>query len=350
MYETLPNPTIQLPKPTHGLHPTTLGDLLIQADLETTASQRKGLQPLATGFSPLDEVLNGGLRPGDLMVIGGAAGIGKTIFGLQIARNVALHHRDAAAMYLCYEHDEVHLLSRLLCLESAETGQGDDALTLARLAAFTPRIPGAPGLIARLRGDSLYGSIVERLDEYAERLFLVKANGRHTDLAQITECAWSLARCASGGVMVVDYLQKIPVSSSMLEPETEATTFLAQGLKDLAMETGLRIVAIAASDHEGLRRKRLRLADLRGSSALQYEADVGLILHNKYDIVSREHIVYNLGQAEAMRHVLVVSVEKNRSGRAHVDLEYALDASHFHLANRGGFVRERLVDERLTLE
>ena len=53
------------------------------------------------------------------------------------------------------------------------------------------------------------------------------------------------------------------------------------------------MIAIAASDRTGLKAKRMRLSDLRGSSALQYEADIGLILNNKFAIVSREHMVYN---------------------------------------------------------
>jgi hypothetical protein len=93
----------------------------------------------------------------------------------------------------------------------------------------------------------------------------------------------------------------------------------------------------------------MRLSDLRGSSALQYEADVGLVLNNKFAIVSREHMVYNLSQAEAMRNWVVLTVEKNRAGRTAVDMEYALDAVHFRMVSTGGFVRERLVDERVIL-
>jgi hypothetical protein len=93
----------------------------------------------------------------------------------------------------------------------------------------------------------------------------------------------------------------------------------------------------------------MRLSDLRGSSAVQYEADVGLILNNKYAIISREHLVYNLVQAEAMRNYVVLSVEKNRAGRNAIDMEFMLDASHFRIVPRGGFVRERLVDEKVVL-
>jgi replicative DNA helicase len=115
------------------------------------------------------------------------------------------------------------------------------------------------------------------------------------------------------------------------------------------MSMGIQVIAIAASDRPGLRAKRMRLADLRGSSALQYEADVGLILNNKHAIISREHLVYNLAQADAMRDWVVMSVEKNRAGRNAVDMEFALDAAHFRIVPTGRFVRERLVDEKVIL-
>ena len=115
------------------------------------------------------------------------------------------------------------------------------------------------------------------------------------------------------------------------------------------MSMGIRAIAIAASDRAGLKAKRMRLADLRGSSAVQYEADIGLILNNKWSIISREHLVYNPTQAEAMRNFVVMSVEKNRAGRNAVDMEYPLDAAHFRIVPSGDFVRERLVDEKVTL-
>ena len=42
-------------------------------------------------------------------------------------------------------------------------------------------------------------------------------------------------------------------------------------------------------------------------------------------------------------------VEKNRAGRSAVDMEYILDASHFRLVSQGGYVRERLIDDKVTL-
>src|SRR5262245_36523572 len=97
----------------------TLSSVMAQVEEEVALGATARFRPLATGFHPLDEVLNGGLRPGELLVIGGAYGVGKTIFGLQVARNV-VQRSEAAAMYVCYEHDRAHLMSRLICLESAE--------------------------------------------------------------------------------------------------------------------------------------------------------------------------------------------------------------------------------------
>ena len=68
-----------------------------------------------------------------------------------------------------------------------------------------------------------------------------------------------------------------------------------------------------------------------------------------YAILSREHMVYNLSAAEAMRNWVVISVEKNRAGRNAVDMEFALDAAHFRMVASGDFVRERLVDEKVVL-
>ncbi|HEY63802.1 MAG TPA: AAA family ATPase [Caldilineae bacterium] len=331
--------------------PATLAQVMQETEEQTASGEVTRFRPLATGFTPLDDVLNGGLRRGELMVVGGPFGVGKTIFGLQVARNVVRDHPDAGAMYVCYEHDRVHLMLRLICLESAELGQADRALTLRKLSDLALESSDGVGLLTKLGHIPRYAPLLDAMKAYADRLILVKAGGGISTLEHIRQ--WVREALDSGLqelLLVVDYLQKVPVESSSLQPETEVTTYLAQGLKDLAMSMGIQVIAIAASDRPGLKVKRMRLSDLRGSSALQYEADIGLMLNNKYDIISREHLIYNPLKAEAMRNWVVLSVEKNRAGRHHVDMEFALDAAHFRMVPIGGFVRERLVDEKVTLE
>lgn len=335
-----------------AIGPATLAQVIEDLEQREARGDMTFSRPLPTGFTPLDEVLNGGLRPGELLIIGGPFGVGKTIFGLQAARNVVYHDEGNMAIYVCYEHDRVHLMSRLLCLESAEQGRVEALLTLRKLAdlAQSPAGDGG-GLMAQLRRSPLYAPILETMDSYADRLVLVKASGALSTLDRIQE--WVAEAAASGPrqlLLVVDYLQKIPIQRNPLQPETEVTTYLAQGLKELAMSMGIQVIAIAVSDRPGLKARRMRLSDLRGSSALQYEADIGIMLNNKRDIISREHMVYNLARAEALRNWVVMSVEKNRAGRYAVDMEYMLDAVHFRFVPKGDFVRERLVDERLILQ
>ena len=71
-----------------------------------------------TGFDPLDKVLDGGLRSRDLTLIGGVPGVGKTVVTLQWARNSAMAGFNTA--YVCYEHDQEALASRLLAVEVGE--------------------------------------------------------------------------------------------------------------------------------------------------------------------------------------------------------------------------------------
>jgi replicative DNA helicase len=149
---------------------------------------------------------------------------------------------------------------------------------------------------------------------------------------------------------VIDYLQNVPVDAATPRTEAEATTYVAQGLKGLAMETGARVIAVAVADRRGLRSNRVRFSDLRGSSALQYEADVGLMLNNKHDVLSRQQLIANLSAAEKTRGWVVISIVKNRAGRSILDLEYAWQPAQFHMTPTGDFVRERLVDGKTILE
>ncbi len=337
-------------RPPESTGPATLRQIMDRLDERVATGAVGHLRSLPTGFRPLDDVLNGGLQAGELMIVGGKQGVGKTIFGLQLARNAACGDDGSGALYICYEHSREHLFSRLLCLESAEQGC-PTPLTLKKLNEIALRDADGIGLLERLRRIPGYEALVEAVEGYADRLVLVKASGDHSTMETIREWVEALASTGTERyLVVVDYLQKIPIRVNRLEPEAETTTHLTQSLKDLAMATGARIVAIAASDRPGLRSKRIRLADMRGSSAIQYEADVALMLNNKYDIVSREHLISNLTRAEQMRSWLVMTLEKNRSGRSAVDMEYAFQPAQFRLVPTGDFVRERLVDEKVIVE
>ena len=342
--------------------PASVTEVLSEWQRSADEGELAEFRALPTGFMPLDELLNGGLRPGELAVLGGPYGVGKTVLGLQIARNAALSDEGTKALYICYEHDRTHLLSRLLCLESVEQGRrsgtigsyGDGTpgqdLTMRKLAALAAAPTGASNLFYTLRTDARYSTVLHALRRYGDRLILVRASGATTGLDEIA--GWIEAARTPGTesvLVVVDYLQKIVVDRAQCGDEDQATTFLMHGLKEMALAHQIQMLVIAAADRAGLQGQRMRFADMRGSSAMQYETDIGLVLNNKFDIVSREHLVYNISDAEAMRNRVVLTLEKNRAGRHAVDLEYVFDAPHFRFQTNGDFVRERLMDGKLVL-
>src|SRR3954447_4897955 len=86
-----------------------------EADGLLAAGRRATAWAWPTGFPLLDTYLGGGIRAGELCLLGGPQGLGKTPFALQVARNVA--RSGGACAMLSYEHDATTLLERLLALQ-----------------------------------------------------------------------------------------------------------------------------------------------------------------------------------------------------------------------------------------
>jgi replicative DNA helicase len=301
-----------------------------------------------TGFKALDDVVDGGLRAGELVLLAGPQGMGKTTLALQAVRNIAA--AGDRALYLSFEHDAATLLIRLLALELGESADPHTP-TLADVRAVFENAGGlARGLPEALTTLPGGRSAYERVASYADRLLLVRASGRATDLGEIGRIVARIAGGAVPPVVVVDYLQKVAVPNGPVA-EDERVTLVVEGLKDLALAARLPVIAVSAADKEGLRvGRRLRVRDLRGSTALGYEADIVLVLNDKYDIVARHHLVYDVGNAERFREWSVLSVEKNRAGPAGIDLEFHKELERARYAPEGGRVAERLVDERVYVQ
>jgi replicative DNA helicase len=294
-----------------------------------------------TGLYPLDVHLGGGLRAGDLALVAGAQGVGKTTATLQIARNVAA--AGGRATYVCYEHVPTMLAERLLALEAALVA-GDRAPTLEEVRATLSRPGPESGLDERLGGLPGMAEAMSSIAEYGDRLTLVGARGDVTGIAQIRD----LVLDREPGLLVVDYLQKVHVTGA--QDEESRVAQVATALKDLALQAACPVLAIAAVDRDGLVAGRIRSKHLKGSVTLAYEADVVLVLQDKYDVVARQHLVYDSSAGSAHHRWLVCSVEKNRHGEDHLDLEFHKRLAHGLLDPVGRMVEDRLIDERIDLQ
>ena len=298
----------------------------------------------ATGFWPLDDVLAGGCRQGDLVLVGGKPGEGKTVAVLQWARHMALN--GASALFACYEHDEVTLLTRLLSCELGEVVQArgcSDEFRLDELRQGLRAVAtGTRGLREVLDSDELLLEAEAAVGAYGDRLTLLRASGTRTDVAEFSRLVE--AHGSDDTVLFVDYLQKVPVHPEPAE-EAERVKRVAEALKELALTVPVAVVAVVAADRVGLDARRLRLHHFRGSTALAYEADVALVLNAKLAVVSKAHLAYDTTRAAEFRSQVVFSVEKNRNGAAGVDLEFRKDFANYRFHPSGSSVMDRLWEE-----
>jgi replicative DNA helicase len=327
----------------------SLRGVLQRVDGDVRAGRANGLRGIPTGFSPLDAYLHGGLRAGELFLLGGAQGVGKSTWALQLARHVAAggHGR---VLYVCYEHPEEFLLERLIAMESALAGEAEP-IGVGDLRNLLARVNGGAGRgqqgIGELLGElGPARRVLERLAAYEERLFLVKAGA-----ATAVEAIGSLVRACPGSgplVVVVDYLQKVSVFPDP-PSEQEQVRRSVEGLKELAMSQSVAVVAVVAADAEGIKAQRMRIHHLQGDTSLAYEADVALILNDKHRAVARHHVVYQPNVAEGFHNWVVFSLEKNRGGVDGIDFQLRKRFAYACFDPAGEFLSEQLVDGRLYL-
>jgi len=336
------------------LAPRSALEVLTSLNERIASGKIDEFQPIATGFVPLDKTIGGGMRPGELLLIGGAQGSGKTTMALQMARNMTAGGQ-ASVLYVCFEHEEEYLIQRLIAMESAlaHLPQKSGAVKIQDvkkevLGSYTASAES--GQKARLGSNPRLRPPLERIARYGSGLHLM----RGTATASTVDNMRRLVADYRGPehrrlVLVVDYLQKVPVFPEPSD-EAEKVTRIVSGLKDIALSMEIPVIAIVAADREGLKAKRLRNHHLRGSSAINYESDIILILNDKYNIVAKVNIEFNPYQAQRYRDWAVVTVEKNRGGQDNVDLEYEKLFEYSCFDPTGRVTAEKLIEERLFNE
>jgi len=329
----------------------TVESLLEHSDQSLRRGARPGAAIWPTGFDLLDLTLNGGLRSGELVLLGGNEGSGKTTIALQMVRNAVAAGR--CGVVFSFEHSAQSLVQRLLALEAATAaivaGQhpalAADVQTVR--SVFEAEDPDRRGLAEAL-GRIPYGyDALCAVEQYAGRLTFHES-GKHTTPNDIARVVTAITEeVGEPPIVLVDYLQKLPLEG-FVGDETTRVTVATETMKDMSLELECPVVCISAADREALGAgHRMRTRDLRGSSALAYEADLVLILSSKENIVSREHLVYDLGSKKRFGRWSVITVEKNRSGQGQVELEVQKDFEHGRFYPEAQIVTERLIEERV---
>jgi replicative DNA helicase len=334
--------------------PRTALDVLADVRAKVATGELADYEPIPLGLAPLDRMLGGGIRPGELMLIGGAQGTGKTTLALQMARNIAASGQ-AYVLYVNFEHDDADMLNRLIALESVlphlpntKPSTGAVKITDVRSEVIRSWARAAGDEEVDLSKNPRLKPALDRIARYGGNLYLLRGSATASTVENVRDLI-RLHREKSGEqriLLIIDYMQKVP---QIPEPssESEKVTYVVNGLKDIALTEKIPTIAIVAADKEGLKAARLRNHHLRGSSAINYEADIILILNEKYQIVAKVNIEFNPYQAQRFRDWIVISIEKNRSGADNVDVEFHKHFEFSAFDPTGRPVQEKLIEERL---
>jgi replicative DNA helicase len=216
---------------------------------------------VTTGFDQLDEKTNGGWRAGQLVILAARPGVGKTSLAMQHATAAAL--RGPGALVLTFEMSADEL-SRLLLGQ----GSGVSPAAIRRRRLYDGQRQGVNAAANRFRAPN------SRLwiDDGARTLVDIQARARQ------------FVRQQGLGVVVVDYLQLVdPGKERREENRAEAVGRLSRGLKMLARDLGIAVIALAQFNRalESREGHKPRLSDLRESGSIEQDADIVMAIHRE---------------------------------------------------------------------
>ncbi len=223
-----------------------------------------------TGYIDLDEK-TAGLQANELIILAARPSVGKTSFGLNIARHVIVEER-LPVFFVSLEQSRIELAERLLCCQARVDSH---RLRTGRLSS-----EDMDRLLAA--GDVLRQAKLFIDDTPSQGMLRVAANARR------------LQRRHDIRLVVIDYLQLIEPENRR-DPRQEQVAQISRRLKYLARELKLPVLALAQVNRSSEDRQdhRPRLADLRESGSIEQDADTVLLLHRpgKFDGGQEDNVI-----------------------------------------------------------
>lgn len=204
------------------------------------------LQGISTGWTLLDKYM-GGYHKGNLIIIGGRPGLGKTALGLSLAVDCC---KWANVLFYTMEMSKEELAQRYI--------------------SYFAGIENYKVRNASLDNVSIQ-DISEKLYRTDQDFHIIDSTNRHIDhiTSQIR-----LHRVKFGlDIVVIDYLQLIDGNA---KSRYEIVSDASKRLKQLAKELGITIIALAQLKREERADVKPSLSDLKESGQLEQDADVVL--------------------------------------------------------------------------
>ena len=231
----------------------------------------QGLVGVPTGLTDLDEKL-GGLHKSDLIILAGRPSMGKTALATNIAYNAAKNilktQEKSSVAFFSLEMSSEQLSTRILSEQ------------------------------ARIKSDDIRRGKVteEEINRYIETSRNIYNLPLYIDetpaitIATLSNRARRIKRLFGLNLIVVDYIQLMRSSSLKNEGRVQEISEITQGLKALAKELSVPVLALSQLSRAVEQRddKQPQLADLRESGSIEQDADVVMFVYREEYYLERK--------------------------------------------------------------
>ena len=230
-----------------------------QEQLEQMAKNKSALTGVPSGFYDLDKS-TAGFHEGELIIIAARPGMGKTAFALNVATNAAMQTDKAVAVFNL-EMTAEQLVNRMISAVGQIEGEK---------------------LQTGMLNNNDWKKYNEAISQLAVTNIYIEDNTSITAPEIKAKCR-RLANSEQGlGLVVIDYLQLVTTGSRSESRQVEVSD-ISRGLKTMALELGVPVIAAAQLSRAVEQRvdKKPQLSDLRESGAIEQDADAVLMLHRE---------------------------------------------------------------------
>ena len=261
---------------------TQINDIVVAAleKLELIRASGGSVIGVPSGLLDLDDITSG-FQEGDLIIIAGRPGMGKTALALSMIRNAALEADVGVGMF-SLEMANHQLAMRLLCAE-------------ARVDSHFVRTGKLPAKLWKNLG--LSAGDLEKAPIYLD-------DSPALTVLELRAKARRLKTEHNIGMIVVDYLQLMQGPRGV-ENRQQEISVISRSLKALAKELSIPVVALSQLSRAVEQRadRKPQLSDLRESGAIEQDADVVIFLYRPW--------VYSQEDEDEGKAEIIVAKQRN---------------------------------------
>ena len=249
-------------------------------ELDKIASKPGSVTGVPSGLIDLDDITSG-FHPGELIIVAGRPGMGKTALALSMGRNAAVMDKTGVGIF-SLEMANHQLAMRLLCAE----GRVDSHLVR------TGKLPKAQWKNLSIAVGNLAEAPIYLDDTPGMSVLEVRAKSRRLKAEHDI------------GLIIVDYIQ-LMTGPKGAESRQQEISQISRSLKALAKEIEVPVLGLSQLSRavESRSDRRPQLSDLRESGAIEQDADVVIFLYRPW--------VYSHEDEDRGKTEIIVAKQRN---------------------------------------